>query len=128
VARLTQRLAGGISTGFVAALAALVLIALLYTVSTREPKEPRGYAELTMSQDGCTVDSGAQLHARQCEVVSAGVYRVSFSKSLAGSTVLASRGSCCPGPIAASIEAPDAVLVVIPARVRGPVRGSILVP
>ena len=117
-----------IPTGFVAALATLVLIAILFTVATREPKEARGYAEVTLYRDVCLVDVTRQLNANGCLKVSPGVYRISFSQSLDGSTAVASRGSCCPGPIAASVDAPRTVLIVVPRRVRSPLRATILVP
>ena len=123
-----RRLAEGIPASFVAALAALVLVAILYTVAAREPKEFRGYAEFTMSPRGCTVDARQQFNATICQRVARGVYRVTFRKSLKGSTVLASRGSCCPGPISASIESDRNVLIVIGRRARGPVRATVLVP
>jgi hypothetical protein len=122
-----RRLADGLPVAFVAALAAFVLVAILYTVATREPKEPRGYAEVTMTPDDCSVDADKRLNARTCERVSPGLYRVNFSKSLEGSAVMASRGSCCPGPIGASAESDTAVLVVVP-RVRQPIRATVFAP
>lgn len=113
---------------FVAALAAAVLAAILVTVATREPKEPRGWAEFTITPLGCTVDARQQLHATLCLRIGDGVYRVLFTKSLTGGTVLASRGSCCPGRIAASIESDSSVLVVVERRVTRPIRASLLVP
>jgi Flp pilus assembly protein TadG len=126
--RLARRTGEGVSGGFVAALAALVLVGILYTVATREPKEPRGYAEFTMSPGGCTVDPRQQLNVDVCVRVSNGVYRLTFTKSLTGSTVLASRGTCCPGRIGASFESERAVLVAIEPGVRGPIRASVFVP
>jgi hypothetical protein len=118
----------GIPIGFVAALAVLVLVGILYTVATREPKEPRGYAEFTMFRAGCAIDVDRQMNARVCEWVMPGIYRVQFMEPLDRSTPIVSRGSCCPGRIAASVEGTRTVLVVIPRRVRAPVRASILVP
>jgi hypothetical protein len=127
-ARASRRLADGIPTGFVAALAVLVLVGILYTVATREPKELRGYAEFTMFPEACTIDAGRQLNAQTCVRVARGVYRIAFTKPLDHSTPVASRGSCCPGRIAASVETDLAVLVVVPPRVRAPIRATVLVP
>ena len=123
--RLIDRIPGS----FVAALAAAVLVAILYTVATRDPKETRAYAEVTLYRNACVVDMTRQLNARGCIVVSRGVYRILFATSLEGSTPIASRGSCCPGTIAASLESDRVVLVVVVApRPRRPTRASILVP
>ena len=125
---LSRRLPGGLPAGIVAALAALVLVAILYTVATREPKEPRGYGELTLFPEGCAVDRARQSNVRGCESLGPRVYRVTFTKSLAGSTPLVSRGSCCPGAIGASIENERAVVVVVDRRITRPLRASVLVP
>jgi hypothetical protein len=124
----SRRLTHGLPTGFVAALAALVLVAILLTVATREPKETRGFAEFTLHEEGCVLNTARQLNARDCLFVRPGVYRISFTKSLEGSTAVASRAACCPGRIAASVEDDRAVRVVVQPSVRQPVRASILLP
>jgi hypothetical protein len=123
-----RRLSEGLPAVFVAALAAFVLGAILVTVASREPTEPRGWAEFTMGPEACTVDPRQQLHATYCFRITDGVYRVGFTKSLTGGTVLASRGSCCPGRIGASIESDSSVIVVVERRVTRPIRASLLVP
>jgi hypothetical protein len=125
---VARALTGGVPGAFVAALAAFVLVAILFTIASREPKELRGYAEFTMTEAGCTVEPRQQLNAAECTRISPGTYRVRFTKSLTGSTVLASRGSCCPGQIAASIQSDTEVLVVVQRRLRAPVRATLLVP
>jgi hypothetical protein len=127
-ASLSRRLAGGLSVGFVAALAALVLVAILFTVASREPKEAKGYAELTLFPKGCLVDSTRELHVRGCSFVAPGLYRVGFEKSLRGTTPVVSRGSCCPGRIRASVVADRAVMVVVERRLRRPIRVSVFTP
>jgi hypothetical protein len=107
---------------------AAVLAAILYKVAVSEPKETRAYAEVTLYRNGCSVDTTRQLHALGCFVVSRSVYRLSFTASLEGSTAVASRGSCCPGTISASVESPQTVLIVVTPRVKQPVRASIVVP
>lgn len=123
-----RHLSEGLPIVFVALLAALVLVAILYTIAHREPRELRGWAEFTMSAEGCSVDPRQRLNASVCQRVTNGVYRVLFTKSLTGSTVLASRGSCCPGRIAASIESDKSVLVVIERQPETRVRASVLIP
>lgn len=122
--RLVDRIPGS----FVAALAAAVLVAILYTVATREPKETRAYAEVTLYRNACVVDMTRQMNAGNCLALSRGVYRLSFTRSLEGSTVIASRGSCCPGTIAASVDTDRAVLIVIAPRIKRPVRASVFLP
>ncbi|HEX8645999.1 MAG TPA: hypothetical protein VF715_03800 [Thermoleophilaceae bacterium] len=123
-----RHLSEGLPIAFVAFLAALVLVAILYTVAEREPKELRGWAEFTMSPNGCTIDPLQRSNASFCHPLGAGIYRLVFTKPLAGRTVVASRGSCCPGRIAASIAADGSVIVVVERRLRGPVRASVLIP
>lgn len=121
-------MAHGIPWGFVAALAALVLVAILYTISEREPKEMRGFAEFTMGPEGCSIDTTRALNVRDCQLLGPGVYRVRFTRSLAGSTAFATRGSCCPGPIAASVENDQDVIVTVNRRVRRLTRASVVLP
>jgi hypothetical protein len=122
------RFSKGAPTAFVAAVAAFVLIAILYTIAAREPSETRAFAEFTLSRQGCAIEARTERHASRCERVSRGVYRVTFTQSIAASTVLASRGSCCPGPIGASLDSPASVLVVVPGPLRAPIRASVFVP
>jgi hypothetical protein len=126
--RTRRWLAEGLPVLIVAAVAAVVLAGVLYTVAQQDERGPRAWAELTLSPDGCSVDATKQLEARGCVRQGRGVYRVVFSADLTRSTVVAGRGSCCLGPIAASIDAPDSVLVVVPRRVRGPIRASVFIP
>lgn len=129
VTGMSRRLPEGLPVPLVAALAAVVLVAILYTVASRDADEPRGWAELTITPDFCRVEPLQQHNASRCEPAGGGVYRVTFSRPLTGSTVVASRGSCCPGTIAASIESDSTVLVVVGGRpLAGPIRASLFVP
>jgi hypothetical protein len=128
--RLSRRLADGIPRGFVAALAVLVLVAILFTVATRGDVKPRGFAELTLFPERCLVDTARQVNANGCQIIDPRAYRVSFTKSLEGSTPIASRGSCCAGSIGASADTDHSVILTIGRRVkeRKPIRVSVLVP
>jgi hypothetical protein len=128
VGRLRARLAEGLPGAFVSFLAALVLVAILYTVATKDQREPRGYAEFTISAEGCTIDPNQHLNADECVRQAPGSYLITFSTSLSGSTVVASRGSCCIGPISASIQDSTSVIVAVPRRLRAPIRASVIVP
>jgi hypothetical protein len=128
VRRLSGRLAGGISIGFLVALAALVLIAILFTVATRKAAEPRGYAEMTLYPKACLVDTTRQSGSVGCLFVGPRTYRVGFGRSLAGSTPIASRGSCCSGGIGVSTVTDHTVVLVVPSRVRRPIRASVFIP
>ena len=128
IRRVSARLAEGLSIPLLVAVAVLALFGLLYTVASRDPHKPRGYAEFTMFRRGCLVDQARQQNAATCLFVAPGVYRVGFSADLEGSTVVASRGTCCPGRIAASIETDRTVLVLVQRRVRRPIRASLVIP
>jgi hypothetical protein len=126
--RLPARLSGGIAPLWVAALAALVLVALLYEVARTEQEQSRGYAEFTMFPEGCTVDPERRRNVLRCRFIREGLYRVVFSRSLGEGTPLVSRGSCCPGRIAGSIESDSSVLIAVPPLRRDPVRATVFVP
>lgn len=127
---ISRRLAEGVPVGFVAALAALVLIAILFTVATREPEKLRGYTELTLFPGACVIDSSRELNAIACTSIGPRTYRVAFSKPVDGSTPIASRGSCCPGSIGATADTDRTVVIALDRRVKRskPVRVSLLIP
>jgi hypothetical protein len=124
----SKRFAEGIPVGLVAALAALVLIAILFTVASRDPAEPAGYAELSLTRGGCVIDQTKQANALRCVAIGPRTYRVTFTKPLTGSTAVASRGSCCPGRVGVSIDSPQTVLIAVDKRVTKPIRVSVLIP
>jgi hypothetical protein len=128
--RGSRRLADGIPTGFVAALAVLVLVAILFTVATRGEEGPRGYTELTLFPEVCQIDAARAISVEACQVVGPRAYRVSFTRSLRGSTPIVSRGSCCAGSVGASADSDRTVLIALGQRVKPkkPVRVSVLVP
>jgi hypothetical protein len=126
--RVSSRLATGIPVGFVAALASLVLIALLFTVAAREPSKPRAYAELTLVRNGCLIDKTRENNSIGCQPLGPRSFRVTFSRSLKGSTPIASRGSCCPGKIGATVVGEQSVTIAVDKRVKTPIRVSVLVP
>jgi hypothetical protein len=107
-----------------------VLIAILFTVATREPEKVRGYTELTLFRNACLIDSSRELNAVACTSIGPRTYRVAFSRSIEGSTPIATRGSCCPGSIGASADTERTVLLALDRRVRSakPIRVSILIP
>jgi hypothetical protein len=126
---LGRVLAAGLPVRFVAALAALVLVLILYTVATtREEKGIRGYAEVTLFPRSCLVDPARQENVGSCQRVFPGVYVVRFTRSLEGSSIVVSRGACCPGRIAGSITQERVATLVIERRVRRPVRATVIAP
>jgi hypothetical protein len=123
------RLSEGLPVVLVAAFAALVLAAILVAIATRgSSRAARGFAEVTLSPTGCSLDVRHQVNATGCDRLSASSYRVRFTTSLRGSTVVAGRGSCCAGPIGASIETDKSVLIALPRKVTEPIRASVIVP
>jgi hypothetical protein len=130
VERAGRALSDGVPRGLVAVTAIVVLVLVLYTVATREPAAARGYAEFTMFRDGCLVAPNQRQNVLSCQQVDPLTYRLTFTKSLAGSTAVATRGTCCPGQVRASIETDRTVLVSVgrrPTRAH-PVRASVFVP
>jgi len=128
VARVSRLLAVGLPVRFVAALAALVLIAILFTVATREPERLRGYTELTLLPNNCLIDPARGENVAGCQVLGPRAYRIRFTKSINGSTAIASLGSCCPGSVGVSPESEFTVVLSLPRPVKGPTRASVLVP
>jgi hypothetical protein len=123
-------LSSGFPRGLVALTAILVLVGLLYTVAHREPAQVRGYAEFTMFRGACIVDPAQRRNVSACEALNPRLYRVRFTRSITGSTPLATRGTCCPGQIRASLQGDRAVLIAItkPPTAKQPVRANVLVP
>jgi hypothetical protein len=130
VARLGGRLSDGVPRGLVAVAAIVVLALTLYAVATKEAKGGHGYAEFTMFRAGCVVAPAQRQNVAGCRQITPLLYRVNFTESLAGSTAIVSRGSCCPGQIRASLLGSRSVLVVIPKppKQTQPVRASVFVP
>ena len=112
----------------VAALAILVLGAILYTETSHEPEQSRGWAEFTMFRLGCVIDPERRENVTSCTNIGPGLYRLTFTQSLAGSTAMATRGLCCPGQIRAGIPEDHAVIVAIPKPPKQPVRGAVFAP
>jgi hypothetical protein len=113
----------------VAAFAAFVLAAILYTIATRDSSgAARGFAEVTLTPTGCSLDVRHEVNAVGCERLSGSSYRVTFTTSLAGSTVVAGRGSCCAGQIGASIDTDKSVLIALPRKASAPIRASVVIP
>lgn len=110
------------------ALAVVLLAALLIVVTAKSGGRVRAYAEFTTFKSGCRVDAPHSLNAIDCIATPRGAFVVRFSARLDESVVVASRGSCCPGPIAASISDAHSVTVTLgpgPSRV---VDATVLVP
>ena len=123
-----RRLASGAPALIVAALAAAVVAAILYTVASRSESEPRGYGEVTLFRVSCAIESTRRRDVVACKRAGPGAYRVEFARTLDGSVAIATRGSCCPGRIAASIVGERTVLIAVERRVTTPIRASVLVP
>jgi hypothetical protein len=128
LSRLSRRLSEGLPVRLVAGLAFLVLIAILFTVATREPEKARGYAELTLFPGACIIDTAHESNTVGCAPLGPRAYRVAFARSIVGSTPIASRGSCCPGGIGATIEGDRTVVIAFARKVKKPIRASVLLP
>jgi hypothetical protein len=125
---LAGRLSEGIPGVFVAALAALALAGILYTIASREPYRPTGYADFTMFREGCLLDPAKRLNVSTCESIGPGLYRLTFSRRIDRSVIVATRSTCCPGRISAGVQSHTTALVQVERRVRRPIRASVLAP
>jgi hypothetical protein len=129
IGALPKRLSDGLPVGFVAALAALAIVAILFAVARTDQEQPRGYSEFTMFAEGCAIEPSRRRNVVGCELIGRGLYRIYFTESLQGGTPVVSRGSCCPGRIGASPESDSTVIVSVPpVRARTPIRASVVVP
>jgi hypothetical protein len=103
-------------------------LALVVLAAARDTSGVRGYASLSATPGRCILDPRQRLNAVGCARVGRNVYRVAFSRSLAGSAPVVSREACCPGPAAVSVESERAVVVVFPGATRYPIRASVVIP
>jgi hypothetical protein len=101
-------------------------LALLATAALREAPTALGHAEFEANRNTCVIRSG--LNAVRCQIVARNVYEITFSRDLTGSIALATRGSCCPGEIAASRSGRRQVIVTLADQATYPVRAQVLVP
>ena len=105
----------GLHTGAPYVTIVLVVIAgfasLLIVAAVRDT--PRRYAQIRATAAGCVLHADRSRDALSCRRVGPGVYEVTFSRSLEGSAVVATRETCCPGEISASVRSDRSVLVAL---------------
>jgi hypothetical protein len=117
------------------AVVAIVALATILTQvsgtkgSTREDvRRARGWAEITVTRYGCAVEPTSAVNVVGCVKSGPDQFIISFTKSLAGRTVVASRSAASPGTVGASITTDTTVLAVFPRLDSHRVRASVLVP
>jgi hypothetical protein len=113
----------------VAAAALLAILALVVIAAVRQPAAVRGYAEFSAFRYGCSLQPSS-LNVLRCRRVGPNLYVLDFSESLAGSTAVISRSTCCGGPSSAGIDPRNhrEVVVSFPRQHRYPVIASVVVP
>jgi hypothetical protein len=97
----------------VVALTAAGFLGLLAAAALRGDEGIRGYAHIRMTAENCEVDQARSRDAVTCHRVGQSRYVVSFARSLEGRAVVATRETCCPGAIYASVQSDRNVLVVL---------------
>lgn len=130
VGSVRRRAGAALSNGLPAmllAVAALVVgVAILVEANNRDVRMET-FAQFKATKDTCILDLRRTRGFDRCRVLGPGIYELSTRRLLASTTAIVTRGSCCPGPAAASVTAPRAVTVRL-GRVRGTVRAQIFVP
>ncbi len=111
----------------VIAVAIAAVLGLLATAALRDAPRARAFAEFEANRNTCSVGASS-LNAVRCRVVAPNVYEITFSRELRNSIALATRGSCCPGEIAASRTGRRRVIVSLGDEATYPVRAQVLVP
>lgn len=112
----------------IVALGALACVAVLLTVVDRESQStPRGFATIRAEKDACSVDHRQSRDVLACARVRPNVYSIQFSRRIGGRPVSATRATCCPGPIGASVESDTTVLVTLPRQRDYPVVLTVVV-
>jgi hypothetical protein len=111
----------------IAVVALVTMVALVIVANDRPRSAFTAFAEFSVTRDGCALEATRTLNASRCDLVGPGVFRLTFVKSLRHTTPIISRGSCCPGRVAASVVSDRSVIVAFPPR-RAPIRASVLLP
>lgn len=117
----------------VAVVAIAALVAILTQVSgtkgsPRNARPAQGWAEITVTRLGCAVEPANAVNVVGCVKTGPDKFVITFSRSLAGRTVIASRAAASPGTVGASITTDRTVLAVFPRLDSHRVRASILIP
>jgi hypothetical protein len=125
--RLRSCLRSGLPVALVAALALIAVATLLVLANSRTNAKPVAYVEFSVTPTGCEIEVSRSYNATGCTVRGRGVYELSFATSLRHTSPVVSRGSCCPGPVGASVLRKRTVLVAFP-RLRRVARATIVLP
>ncbi len=113
----------------VAGVVTLAVVALLASAALRGGEgTARGWAQIRVVPGSCAVTGASARDVTDCFQVGRDTFRVRFARSLAGRVAVATRGTCCPGAINATVESDRIVLVTFPAESRYPVVFSLVVP
>jgi hypothetical protein len=140
-----RRAGGGVSGGFrriggairregapllvLAVVALLALAAVVLGVNTKKEREVTGFAEFSVTEDGCAIEQSRSLNVEDCTVLGGGNYSFSFTKSLQNTTPIVSRSVCCPGTATAAVRPGNREVVVYLGRLRrAEVRASLILP
>ncbi|HEX2085213.1 MAG TPA: hypothetical protein VHF89_05985 [Solirubrobacteraceae bacterium] len=125
---MRARLRAGAPWIAVAAIALVAIVALLAIAALRTEDSPRGYAQVRASEGACRIEPARSRDVITCARIGPNIYRIVFTRSIGSRPVVATRETCCPGPILASIEADKSVLIALPRQRTYPVVFNVVVP
>lgn len=127
---MRRALRDGMPLVAIAAVAIAAIAVLLVKIDSQTDRGVTAFAEFSATREGCAIEFARSFNAKSCDVVRPGsVYRIAFLRSLANTTPIVSRGTCCRGPALASVARSNrAVFVFFPGHVRRSFRASVLLP
>ena len=125
---MSGRLRRGAPWLAVGAMAIVAVVAILAISTLQTDDSPRGFASARLAEGGCSVDVLRSKNAITCTRVTRGVYRIAFSHSIKGRPVIATRETCCPGVVGASVDSERTVLLALPNQRAYPVILTVVVP
>ena len=108
--------------------AVAVLASLLVVAARQDDPEPKGYARVTLSKEGCVVDPEARLNAVACTRLGRRRYEVTFTPPLGDSVAVVTATRCCLTGIGQEVTSPRGIGLTLPRRAKLPLTVSIVVP
>jgi hypothetical protein len=124
---LGPALRNGIPLAVLGAVAIAAMVAMVVEANTRTQHGYTGFAEFSVTRQGCALERSRSFNAERCAVVEPGLFSITFLRPLRNTTPIVSRGSCCPGRVSASVSG-STVLVAFPRPIKREIRASVLLP
>ena len=100
---------------------AVAVVAILAIAALRADDSPIGFASMSLSEGSCQISPERSKDVVACARVRDDVYRVIFVRPIGDRAAVATRETCCPGQVTASVESDRSVLIALPEQRRYPV-------